>query len=333
MHRRRNRAKLEETFGGSAHCAYGRGAIERPCTPAAPEVTILDERIGFIGLGIMGRPMAGHLVDAGYAVTVWNRTRSKMTPLLERGAAAAESPRDVAARSDIVITMVADTPDVRAVILGPEGVLHGVRPGSIVVDMSTISPAATQEIAGQIEARGAVMLDAPVSGGEKGAIDGTLSIMVGATDETFARIAPLLRTMASEVTHCGEAGAGQAVKILNNMILFQTGVALAEALSIARANGVDGKVLFETLTKGSADSFALRNHGMKAMLPGVFPERAFSTVYALKDLSYAIQMAEEAGVPALGADVARELMERAKELGFDKEYWPVLIKAIEDGKS
>jgi len=126
---------------------------------------------------------------------------------------------------------------------------------------------------------------------------------------------------------------GQAVKILNNMILFQTGVALAEALSIARANGVDGKVLFETLTKGSADSFALRNHGMKAMLPGVFPERAFSTVYALKDLSYAIQMAEEAGVPALGADVARELMERAKELGFDKEYWPVLIKAIEDGKS
>jgi len=137
--------------------------------------------------------------------------------------------------------------------------------------------------------------------------------------------------MASEVTHCGEAGAGQAVKILNNMIIFQTGVALAEALTIARAHGIDGKVLFETLTKGSADSFALRNHGMKAMLPGTFPERAFSTTYALKDLSYAIQMAEEAGVPALGADVAREVMERAKEMGFDKEYWPVLIKAIEDG--
>ena len=155
--------------------------------------------------------------------------------------------------------------------------------------------------------------------------------MVGGTDATFARIEPLLRHMASEVTHCGEAGAGQAVKILNNMIIFQTGVALAEALTIARAHGIDGKVLYETLTKGSADSFALRNHGMKAMLPGVFPERAFSTTYALKDLSYAIQMAEDAGVPALGADVARELMERAKELGFDKEYWPVLIKAIEDG--
>ena len=114
------------------------------------------------------------------------------------------------------------------------------------------------------------------------------------------------------------------------MILFQTGVALAEALTIARAHGVDGKVLFETLTKGSADSFALRNHGMKAMLPGVFPERAFSTEYALKDLSYAIEMAEERGVPALGADVVRELMERAVELGHGKEYWPVLLKAIED---
>jgi 3-hydroxyisobutyrate dehydrogenase-like beta-hydroxyacid dehydrogenase len=155
--------------------------------------------------------------------------------------------------------------------------------------------------------------------------------MVGGTSTTFERIEPLLRHLASEVTHCGEAGAGQAVKILNNMILFQTVVALAEALSIARANGIDGKILYETLTKGSADSFALRNHGMKAMLPGVFPERAFSTDYALKDLSYAIQMAEDKGVPALGADVARELMERSKELGYSKEYWPVLIKAIEDG--
>jgi 3-hydroxyisobutyrate dehydrogenase-like beta-hydroxyacid dehydrogenase len=154
--------------------------------------------------------------------------------------------------------------------------------------------------------------------------------MVGATPTTFERIEPLLRHMASEVTYCGEAGAGQAVKILNNMILFQTGVALAEALAIARAHGIDGKVLLETLTKGSADSFALRNHGMKAMLPGVFPERAFSTEYALKDLSYAIEMAEEKGVPALGSDVARELMERAVELGHGKEYWPVLLRAIED---
>ncbi len=182
----------------------------------------------------------------------------------------------------------------------------------------------------EFEGRATAFADAPVARTRQAAIDGTLSIMVGATSPTFERIEPLLRHMASEVTHCGEAGAGQTVKILNNMILFQTVVALGEALSIARANDVDGKILFETLTKGSADSFALRNHGMKAMLPGVFPERAFSTKYALKDLSYAIDMADETGVPALGADVARELMERAVELGHGEEYWPVLLRSIED---
>ncbi len=134
----------------------------------------MSDRIGFIGLGIMGRPMAGHLVDAGYPVTVWNRTRNKMQALVERGATAGESPQGVAARSDITITMVADTPDVLEVILGPQGVLHGVRRGSVVVDMSTISPVATREIAQKLTERGAEMLDAPVSGGEKGAIDAAL---------------------------------------------------------------------------------------------------------------------------------------------------------------
>jgi 3-hydroxyisobutyrate dehydrogenase-like beta-hydroxyacid dehydrogenase len=216
------------------------------------------------------------------------------------------------------------------VCLGRDGILARIAPGATIVDLSTAPVSLARRLYAEFEARGCAFADAPVARTRQAAIDGTLSIMVGATPPTFARLEPLLRHMASEVTHCGEAGAGQAVKILNNMILFQTGVALAEGLSIARAHGVDGKVLFETLTKGSADSFALRNHGMKAMLPGVFPERAFSTVYALKDLSYAIEMAKERGVPALGADVARELMERAKELGYDKEYWPVLIKAIED---
>ena len=203
--------------------------------------------------------------------------------------------------------------------------------GYTIIDTSTAPVSLARRLYAEFEGRACAFVDAPIARTRQAAIDGTLSIMVGGTPETFARVEPLLRHLASEVTHCGEAGAGQAVKILNNMILFQTVVGLAEALCIARAHGIDGKVLFETLTKGSADSFGLRNHGMKAMLPGVFPERAFSTDYALKDLSYAIQMADEAGVPALGADVARELMERAKELGFSKEYWPVLIKAIEDG--
>ena len=203
--------------------------------------------------------------------------------------------------------------------------------GWTVIDLSTAPVSLARRLHAEFEGKATAFADAPVARTRQAAIDGTLSIMVGATRACFERIEPLLRTMATEVTHCGEAGAGQAVKILNNMILFQTGVALAEALAIARAHGVDGKVLFDTLTKGSADSFALRNHGMKAMLPGVFPERAFSTEYALKDLSYAVQMAEEKGVPALGSDVARELMERAVELGHGKEYWPVLLRSIEDG--
>ena len=154
--------------------------------------------------------------------------------------------------------------------------------------------------------------------------------MVGAHRPTFKRIEPLLRHMASEVTHCGEAGAGQAVKILNNMILFQTGVALAEGLSIARAHGVDGKVLFETLTKGSADSFALRNHGMKAMLPGVFPERAFSTEYALKDLGYAIQMAEESGRAGVGGR-RRARTDGARRRARPRQGILAVLHAIEDG--
>ena len=219
---------------------------------------------------------------------------------------------------------------VEEVCLGPGGLVEKTKLGWTVIDCSTAPVSLARRLYGEFEGRGTAFADAPVARTRQAAIDGTLSIMVGATEPTFRRIKPLLDTMANEVTHCGEAGAGQAVKILNNMILFQTGVAIAEALTIARAHGVDGKMLFETLTKGSGDSFALRNHGMKAMLPGVFPERAFSTEYALKDLSYAIQMAEEKGVPALGSDVARELMERAVELGHGKEYWPVLLRAIED---
>ena len=220
--------------------------------------------------------------------------------------------------------------EVAQVCLGEGGLVDKAKLGWTVIDLSTAPPKLAQRLYEEFEGRASAFADAPVARTRQAAIDGTLSIMVGATSLTFERIEPLLRHMASEVTHCGAAGAGQTVKILNNMVLFQTVVALAEALTIARAQGVDGKVLFETLSKGSADSFALRNHGMKAMLPGVFPERAFSTEYALKDLSYAIEMGEQHGVPGLGADVAREVMERAVELGHGKEYWPVLLKAIED---
>ena len=238
---------------------------------------------------------------------------------------------EIAASCRTIFLSLPGGKEVEQVCLGEGGLVSKAVLGWTVIDLSTSPINLARRLYAEFEGKASAFADAPVARTRQAAIDGTLSIMVGGTSECFTRIEPLLRHMASEVTYCGEAGSGQAVKILNNMILFQTGVALAEALAIARAHGVNGKVLFETLTKGSADSFALRNHGMKAMLPGVFPERAFSTTYALKDLSYAIEMAEERGVPALGADVARELMERAVELGHDKEYWPVLLRAIEDG--
>lgn len=291
----------------------------------------MAETIGFIGVGTMGEPMCRNLARKSGA-TVWATDRNPEP--LERLAADGVKRASIAEIVDSCRTIFLSLPggkEVEEVCLGPDGLVSKVKLGHTVIDTSTAPVALARRLYAEFEGRATAFADAPIARTRQAAIDGTLSIMVGGTPETFARIEPLLRHLANEVTHCGEAGAGQAVKILNNMVLFQTVVGLAEALCIARANGIDGKILFETLTKGSADSFGLRNHGMKAMLPGVFPLRAFSTDYALKDLGYAIEMAEEAGVPALGADVARELMERAREMGFAKEYWPVLIKAIEDG--
>ena len=291
----------------------------------------MTDKIGFIGVGTMGEPMCRNLArKSGLEVLAADRDPAPLQRLAADGVKSA-SVAEIAEECRTILLSLPGGKEVEQVCLGADGLVSKARLGWTVIDLSTAPVRLARRLYAEFEGKASAFADAPVARTRQAAIDGTLSIMVGGTPETFARIEPLLRHMASDVTYCGAAGSGQAVKILNNMILFQTGVALAEALSIARANGVDGKVLFETLAKGSADSFALRNHGMKAMLPGVFPERAFSTEYAMKDLSYAIEMAEEAGVPALGADVVRELMSRAVELGHSAEYWPVLIKAIEDG--
>jgi 3-hydroxyisobutyrate dehydrogenase-like beta-hydroxyacid dehydrogenase len=291
----------------------------------------MTDMIGFIGVGTMGEPMCRNLArKSGATVLAADRNPEPLQRLAVDGVKTASMDEIVASCRTIFLSLPGGK-EVEQVCLGEGGILEKVQMGWTIIDTSTAPVALARRLYAEFEGKACAFADAPIARTRQAAIDGTLSIMVGGTSTTFERIEPLLRHLASEVTHCGDAGAGQAVKILNNMILFQTVVALAEALSIGRANGIDGKILYDTLTKGSADSFALRNHGMKAMLPGVFPERAFSTDYALKDLSYAIQMAEDKGVPALGADVARELMERAKELGYSKEYWPVLIKAIEDG--
>ena len=290
----------------------------------------MTDMIGFIGVGTMGEPMCRNLArKSGMTVLAADRDQAPLQRLAADGVKAA-SVDEIGETCRTIFLSLPGGKEVEEVCMGPGGLTSKAKLGWTVVDLSTAPPILARRLYEEFQGKASAFADAPVARTRQAAIDGTLSIMVGATPSCFERIEPLLRHMASEVTHCGAAGAGQAVKILNNMILFQTGVALAEALTIARAHGVDGKILFETLTKGSADSFALRNHGMKAMLPGVFPERAFSTEYAMKDLSYAVQMAEERGVPALGADVVFELMERAVELGHGKEYWPVILKSIED---
>jgi 3-hydroxyisobutyrate dehydrogenase-like beta-hydroxyacid dehydrogenase len=290
----------------------------------------MTDMIGFIGVGTMGEPMCRNLAKkSGMTVLAADRDAAPLKRLEADGVKTA-SLDEIATTCRTIFLSLPGGKEVEQVCLGEGGLVAKAKLGWTVIDLSTAPPRLAQRLYEEFEGRATAFADAPVARTRQAAIDGTLSIMVGATPAAFARIEPLLRHMASEVTHCGAAGAGQTVKILNNMILFQTVVALGEALAIARAQGVDGKVLFETLGKGSADSFALRNHGLKAMLPGVFPERAFSSEYALKDLGYAIELAERHGVPALGADVARELMERAVELGHGKEYWPVLLRSIED---
>src|SRR6187399_1995897 len=291
----------------------------------------MTDMIGFIGVGTMGEPMCRNLArKSGATVLAADRNAEPLERLAADGVKRA-SLDEIVANCRTIFLSLPGGKEVEEVTLGGDGILAKVTMGYTVIDTSTAPVSLARRLYAEFEGKACAFADAPIARTRQAAIDGTLSIMVGGTRTTFERIEPLLRHLASEVTHCGEAGAGQAVKILNNMILFQTVVALAEALSIARANGIDGKILYETLTKGSADSFALRNHGMKAMLPGVFPERAFSTEYALKDLSYALELAGDAGFKLRGAELIGTILQEAIDAGSGDNYFPVIAKHI--GKS
>jgi 3-hydroxyisobutyrate dehydrogenase-like beta-hydroxyacid dehydrogenase len=217
---------------------------------------------------------------------------------------------------------------VRAVFEG-DGILKNIRSGQVVVDLGTSSVSQTRAFAGQLQPRGASWADAPIARTRQAAQDGTLSVMVGGTPALYAKIEPLIRCFATDVTHCGGVGAGQVTKILNNMVLLETVNALSEAVAVARHSGVDPKLLLDTLSKGSADSFALRNHGMKAIVPGDFPERAFSTEYALKDLSYALELAGDAGLRVRGAELIGQVLQEAIDAGSGNNYFPVIAKHID----
>jgi 3-hydroxyisobutyrate dehydrogenase len=287
--------------------------------------------IGFIGLGVMGEPICRNLVKkSGAGVIVFDLSQQALARLRDEGAAVAASVAEVVNKSDLVFLCLPSAKHARAVFEG-DGILKNIRPGQVIVDLGTSSVNQTRDFAGQLQARGASWADAPIARTRQAAQDGTLSVMVGATPELFASIEPLIRCFATDVTSCGGIGSGQLTKILNNMVLFQTVNALAEAIAVARRNGVDPALLLDTLSKGSADSFALRNHGMKAIVPGNFPERAFSTEYALKDLSYALELAADAGVKIRGAELIGKILQEAIDAGLGGAYFPVIAKHIDRG--
>ena len=285
--------------------------------------------IGFIGLGVMGEPICRNLVKkSGAAMIAFDLAPAPLARLREEGAAAAASVAEVVGRSDIVFLCLPSAKHVRSVFEG-DGILKNIRAGQVIVDLGTSAVNQTRDFAKQLQAGGASWADAPIARTRQAAQDGTLSVMVGATPALYAAIEPLIRCFATDVTRCGAVGAGQVTKILNNMVLFQTVNALAEAVAVARRSGVDPALLLDTLSKGSADSFALRNHGIKAIVPGNFPERAFSTEYALKDLSYALELAADAGIKIRGAELVGRVLQEAVDAGSGAAYFPVIAEHID----
>jgi 3-hydroxyisobutyrate dehydrogenase-like beta-hydroxyacid dehydrogenase len=287
-------------------------------------------RIGFIGLGVMGEPICRNILQkSGAEVHVFDLDSTAVDRLVAGGAQQANTIAGLAREVDILFLSLPGGTQVETVVLGEDGILTHGRKGLTVVDMSTAPVGLTRSIAERLTAKGIDFADAPVARTRQAAEDGTLSVMVGGAVDVFQRIRPLLAHTATEITHCGMVGCGQVVKILNNMVLFETVVALSEALSLGKAAGVDPDLLFDTLSKGSADSFALRNHGKKAMLNDNFPKGAFPTDYALKDVSYALDLAQSTGIRAHGAELAQTRMNKAKAAGFGDQYFPVLIRVTD----
>ena len=288
----------------------------------------MAEKVGFIGLGIMGRGMANNLLKAGFKVRVWNRTASRMEPLVEAGAEAGSSPADVAAHSDIIVTCVSDTPDVERVLLGEDGVIHGAKPGSLVIDCSTISPQATKEFAAKLAEKGIHMLDAPVSGGSEGAAKGTLSIMVGGDEDQFQRALPVLQAMGKTITHIGPIGSGQTVKLVNQVLVVGNCLAMCEALLLAQAGGVDLQKTYEAISQGAAGSWMFTTRGPQIMKRDWRP--GFTIALQQKDLRLVLDAADELGVPLLGTSTIFNLYRTLEARGLEEEGNHALFKALEN---
>ena len=283
--------------------------------------------VGFIGLGIMGRPMAGHVLKGGYPLTVHNRTRSKTAELETQGAAVAGSPAEVAARSEIVIIMVPDTPDVEQVVAGPRGVIEGIRPDSVVVDMSTISPKAERALDETLRSRGAVLIDAPVSGGDVGARNATLAIMAGGDREAFERARPVLALMGKTITHCGPVGSGQIAKLCNQILVSVTLLGVSEALVFARKSGLDPKVLIEAVSGGAAQSWQLTNLGPRIIKRDFAP--GFMVDLVQKDLRLVLEACASVDVALPATGLVHQLFGSAQAHGSGREGTQSLAKVLE----
>lgn len=286
--------------------------------------------IGFVGVGVMGEPMCRHLATrSGAAVLVYDINPEPLARLAGQGAQPCNLDR-LTREASIIFLSLPSGEVVKSVVCGAQGLLERLRPGQVVVDLSTSSVEVTLEVAEALAARRVRFADAPVMRTRAAAEAGTLAVPVGADDDLYARIKPLLRTFATDVQHAGGISAGQVVKILNNMVLYETVLALSEAAAIGRRAGVAPDALFAALSTGSADSFALRNHGLKAIAPQNFPEKAFSVSYARKDIGYAVALAERVGVDACGARNLLRTFDRAIAAGHGEKYAPAISLLFEE---
>lgn len=284
-------------------------------------------RIGFVGLGIMGVPMSKNLIKAGHDVTVWNRTASRMEELAAAGASKAGSAKEATTGADLTVTIVTDSAAVEEVILGEGGVMDGAAAGSVVVDMSTISPSMTRTIAGRLKENGVQMMDAPVSGGLPGAVAGTLSIMAGGERPTFDKHLPVLEALGSRVTYCGESGMGQVTKLANQIIGLGNLAAMCEGLLFATKAGGNPEALLQAFSGGAANSWMVENLGSKVFERDFVP--GFMVDLAQKDLGLVLDAAAELEVPLVTTPLVSQLFRSSQQGGFGREGIQAYVKALE----
>lgn len=290
-------------------------------------MTFQNPRIGFIGLGIMGQPMCANLLAAGFPLTVWNRSRPGIDEVTALGAAGAGSPAEVAGASDIIITMVTDSPDVQQVVLGESGVIEQIRPGSVLIDMTTMSPRITREISAELAGRGAEMLDAPVSGGDVGAKAGTLSIMVGGRAEIFEKCLPVLQAMGKNIVHIGPAGAGQTTKLCNQIAVALNMLAGCEAIMLAARSGVDPHKVLSAISAGAAGSWMLTNLAPRIVNGDFAP--GFMIRLAQKDLRLVLEAAAELDLPLPGTALMQQIWRGVEAEGGGDLGTQAAIKTLE----